>query len=47
MAVGPVPAERRIAAAGAPTVIEPHDAKTAGPDVVKAGIAFVRDALGA
>ena len=31
---------------GPPVIIEPHDAKTAGPDVVKAGIAFVREALG-
>jgi deoxyribonuclease-4 len=35
-----------IATAAATTVIEPHDAKTAGPEVVKAGIAFVREALG-
>jgi hypothetical protein len=35
-----------IATAGAPVVIEPHDAKSAGADVVREGIAFVREALG-
>lgn len=35
-----------IAAAAAPVIIEPHDAKTATTENVRADIAFVRDALG-
>ena len=44
--IGPDLMRHMIAAAGAPVIIEPHDAKTAGADVVREGIAFVRDALG-
>jgi deoxyribonuclease-4 len=43
--IGPELMRHMIAAAGSPVIIEPHDAKTAGPDIVRAGIEFVRDAI--
>jgi len=35
-----------IRTAGAPVVVEPHEAWKADPDTVRADLSFVRDALG-